>query len=327
MIKGDLLAGLPEWCNEVPYQIKSIAIRDACLAVKKCKMDTKKTGEFHQAKFRSRKAPVQSLYIPKTAVLTQGVYYTLLGEMRYGEDLPDNFGDARLTCYYGKFYLCLPVMEQRRMGENQARVVALDPGVRRFVTFFSEDSFGFLGDGANKRIEKLCFRLDSIYSQMSKANSRRKKRLHRASLRVRARIMALIQEMHKKIARFLCDNFDVILLPTFETSEMTSKAGRKIRSKTARQMLSLKHFSFKRFLKHKAFELGKIVIDVCEAYTSKTASWTGEIKSIGGSKTITSGGLTVDRDLNGARGIFLRATVDTPLLRNNLRSEYVVNVR
>lgn len=50
----------------------------------------------------------------------------------------------------------------------------------------------------------------------------------------------------------------------------------------------------------------------------KTASWTGEIKNIGGSKTITSDGLTLDRDLNGARGIFLRATVDTPLLRDNL---------
>jgi putative transposase len=58
------------------------------------------------------------------------------------------------------------------------------------------------------------------------------------------------------------------------------------------------------------------VLDVCEAYTSKTASWTGEIKQIGGAKIIKSGGLVVDRDLNGARGIYLRVLVDTPGLRN-----------
>jgi len=49
------------------------------------------------------------------------------------------------------------------------------------------------------------------------------------------------------------------------------------------------------------------VLRVNETYTSKTANWTGEMKKIGGAKTITSNGVTVDRDLNGARGIFLRA--------------------
>ena len=56
------------------------------------------------------------------------------------------------------------------------------------------------------------------------------------------------------------------------------------------------------------------VQDVCEAYTSKTASWTGEIVRIGGAKVIRSNGVSMDRDYNGARGIFLRALVDTPSL-------------
>ncbi len=53
-------------------------------------------------------------------------------------------------------------------------------------------------------------------------------------------------------------------------------------------------------------------LDADEAYTSKTASWTGEMKNIGGAKFITSGGITVERDINGARGIFLRALTDRP---------------
>ena len=48
---------------------------------------------------------------------------------------------------------------------------------------------------------------------------------------------------------------------------------------------------------------GKYVIDCDEAYTSKTDSRTGEMVDIKGSKTING----LDRDVNGARGIFLRS--------------------
>jgi putative transposase len=71
--------------------------------------------------------------------------------------------------------------------------------------------------------------------------------------------------------------------------------------------------------------VGKILLsDINEAYTSKTVSWTGEVVKIGGAKVIKSriDGRVMDRDLNGARGIFLRALVDTPWLRARL-SAYV----
>ena len=63
-IKGGLLASFPEWSEETPYQIRSIAIRDACKAVSKAKKDFKLTGEFHEVKFRSRKKARQACYIP-----------------------------------------------------------------------------------------------------------------------------------------------------------------------------------------------------------------------------------------------------------------------
>ena len=58
----------------------------------------------------------------------------------------------------------------------------------------------------------------------------------------------------------------------------------------------------------RAKEYGVQVVDVCEAYTSKTVSWTGEIvANLGGSKVIKSSeGHRMDRDLNGARGIFIK---------------------
>ena len=134
------------------------------------------------------------------------------------------------------------------------------------------------------------------------------------------RIQNLINELHHKTARFLVDNFDVILLPDFKTSGMVTRSQRRIRSKTVRNLLSFAHHRFRNFLRHKASENGRTVLIVNEAYTSKTVSWTGEINhKLGGRKTVTSSdGRRMDRDHNGARGIFLRALGDTLSLRQHV---------
>ena len=101
---------------------------------------------------------------------------------------------------------------------------------------------------------------------------------------------------------------------------MSRRAGRRIRSKTARMMLSFRHYEFKRRLRWKAWQRGALVIAVNEAYTSKTRSWDGSVKEhLGGSTLIRDeNGFGMDRDVNGARGIFLRALGDSPFLRGLL---------
>ncbi|NEO23328.1 MAG: transposase [Moorea sp. SIO4A1] len=327
-IKTGILNDLPEWCKAVPYQIKSIAIKDACTAVREAKKKYKKTSQINRVRFRSRKNPVQSCYIPKSAVSSKGVYHTKLGEIAFAETLPDNICDCRLTSTNGSCYLVVPHEATNTKAENQGRVVALDPGVRTFITFFSEKSVGKIGHGDFSRIQRICQHLDNLLSRISKAKGGQKRRRRKAARRMVIKIQNLINELHHKTAKFLVDNFDVILLPTFETSQMSRKEKRKIRSKTVRNMLTFAHYRFKEFLKHKAQETGKVVVDVCEAYTSKTVSWTGELVNIGGSQIIKSkiDGRSMDRDINGARGIFLRsrsvayghALGDTPWLRNQL---------
>ena len=87
---------------------------------------------------------------------------------------------------------------------------------------------------------------------------------------------------------------------------MNRNNGGKIRAKSVRSMLTFAHYRFQEFLKFKAWEHGKLLFNVNEAYTSKTCSWNGKIKKIGGAKFIRDNGVVVDRDYNGARGIFLR---------------------
>ncbi|RGB32281.1 hypothetical protein C1646_226703 [Rhizophagus diaphanus] len=50
-----------------------------------------------------------------------------------------------------------------------------------------------------------------------------------------------------------------------------------------------------------------------EAYTSKTCNWCGNIQKIGGLKMYKCCDIEID-DINGARGIFLRAFLDRTLI-------------
>ena len=216
--------------------------------------------------------------------------------------------DSQLILENGRYFLCVSYIEKEKPREPSGRIVALDPGVRDFMTFFSEDCFGWLGQQCINRIQRLCQHCDHLYSRATQEKRPLRRALRKAANRIKVKIRNLIDELHKKVAHFLVTNFDIILLPTFETKQMTKRGARKLRTKSVRQMLTLSHYRFKNFLKHKAYEYGVRVIDVCEAYTSKTVSWTGEVvANLGGSKVIkSSAGHRMDRDLNGARGIFIK---------------------
>ena len=332
MVMPEVKAIHPEW-DSVPYQVKRTAVRDACRAmsnVKTFNMELKADQahgnradeEFAQLGYCSRQNPKQSCYIPDDAVTEHGVYHTILGPLRMAEAIPAGQQECRLVQERGLYWLTVPYPAQCDIETPSGDgVVALDPGVRTFLTYFSETECGKLGHHAFGRIQRLCHWLDDLISRTAKEPNRRKRRQMRwAQARMRQRITNLVDELHWQLARWLTSNYRIILLPTFETHDMTQRARRKIRSKTARMMLTFRHFEFKQRLQWKAWQRGALVLDVNEAYTSKTRSWDGAVNTkLGGAKAIRDEtGFGMDRDVNGARGIFLRALGDSPFLRGLL---------
>jgi putative transposase len=308
---------LPEWTKDVPFQIKGIAVKEAVEAYwATLKAHKGKKGKIF-FKFRSWKDPIQSCYIPKTVISENGIYPKISGkDLKFLESFPEDVLDSRLVWRAGKYFITIPTKQYVSYGENQARVVAIDPGVRVFSTFYEDESCGFLGQGDFSRIQRLAHHLDDLISRMSKVTRKQKlRKMKLAAARMREKIKNLVDELHHKVALFLVTCFDCILLPTFETKQMVGKSHRKIQNKTVRSLLSFAHYRFKVFLKHKAFEFGKEVIDVCEAYTSKTHPETGEVKKVGSAKRIKLlNGQWINRDIVGARNILLRALVDQPHL-------------
>ncbi len=103
----------------------------------------------------------------------------------------------------GQYHLVVPFPVQRRVGETQGRVVALDPGIRSFLTWYSEDDAGQLGRQDFSRIQRLCAHLDGLLSTAAKASGRSRRNMRRAASRMRVRIGNLIDELHHQAARFL----------------------------------------------------------------------------------------------------------------------------
>ena len=191
-----------------------------------------------------------------------GIYRSKLGDMRMVEKLPvpENRNICRLSLRYGQYHLSVPYDEKLPpQRENQARVVALDPGVRSFLTWYCAESVGKIGEGAFFRIQRLCERLDDLLSRAAKSPARRRRNMRRAANRIRLRIENLVQELHRQAARFLVDNYNVILLPGFETPEMVERGRRRIRSKTVRQP------AYSGALQVQAFHQGQVSRDRCDS--------------------------------------------------------------
>jgi len=169
-------------------------------------------------------------------------------------------------------------------------IIALDPGVRTFQTAFSPGSAISYGEGfVNERLVPLRLELDRLLSARDKLKQEESSKqwvidrlvhINRRIHRIRAKPKNLVEDLHRRIAYDLVSNYDIILLPTFETKRMAQKSHetrqRFIRRKTVRSMLGLAHYKFKQTLKWMVVKYGKTVVDVNESYTSKTL-WDGSM--------------------------------------------------
>ncbi len=285
----------------------------------------KKKGDksgFSTIRFKSRKSDIHSFSIDR---MPKGLNPAIkvLGKIHLTENIPSEAINKSATITYNKGRWFLQVqqhIETQSEIQGSVKTVAIDPGVRTFATCYSDSEVIIAGDRfAQTKLFPLMKRVDKLISQKVKLQNLklsdkpqwyndRMVYLNREVNRLKSKKDDLISDLHNHLAFELVLKYDVIFLPTFETKKMVSKKGeRRIRRITARQMLDLNHYKFKEKLKWYADKYGKHIVDVNESYTSKTKSWNGEIDEKLGSKKVVKGeNFSVDRDINGARGILLK---------------------
>jgi putative transposase len=251
--------------------------------------------------------------------------------------LPDTQGESHTSVESGGVGDCAAHIA--RAEQKRGKLVAIDPGMRTFGTCYDPDGvitewaegsapsgrWKGKGEARGKPVTHLVvlFRLNRkagrIEARAAHIGGRKKRRLTAAAARIRKRSIDLVNELHRKFARWLCTNYEVVLLPKFDTrsivrkrSDKTGKWTRKIGRKTAGSAMRLAHYKFRNFLMHKATEFPGTRIELCdEQYTSKTCGMCGQLnETLGASKVFQCAGseckYAADRDHNAARNILLR---------------------
>jgi len=212
-----------------------------------------------------------------------------------------------------RYYACIVVLPTDKILETKQNICALDPGVRTFQTMYSQDSIGEFGYNTSKILYNLYRREDKIKSALSADTTIRAKKRYKLKKRcalLRTKIKRITDDLHWKTADYLTKNYQVILLPIFNSKQMANRKNRKISKTSSRLMLGLSHYDFQQKLLYKAKQRGRNVILCKEHYTTKCCGSCGTLNETIGSKKIfqcEDCHLTMDRDTHAARNILIRA--------------------
>jgi putative transposase len=310
-----------EWLKEVPYDTRDGAIRQLSSNFKTVftQLKNKQIKKFSMH-FKSKRNPRQVCFINKTAFKNtpcdKKLFIRRVKEsISFKENVDDFvFGTITVLKEKGRYFMCFPMKRDKKNITTPYKAVALDPGVRTFQTFYSEEGLvGKIGDGTASSLKRRLELEDKLKSAIALLKNTRKTRynMRKRCWSLRTKVKNSVIDLHRKTCNWLTTTFKYIFLPSFDIRHMIKKGDRNIGRTTVRSMLALSHYSFKQRLLHMADARGCIVNICNEAYTSKTCGCCGMINSnLSGKKIFdcSTCGLVIDRDYNGARNIYLRNT-------------------
>lgn len=236
--------------------------------------------------------------------------------------------DKRLKAFHLVYTYVLPRQDDPDPEFETKRLVATDPGVKSFQTFYTP-TYGGHGEflrGMRRTLENRCFAIDARVSDVTRRASAlkahdygptrtKRQRQHtfarakRKLAKERERLREWMKHAHYETARLLLHNYDVIVAPQLPVAEMVPRPGRVFGSHTARAMLTWSHYRFtQRLHSASARYAGRYVLShLGEPGTSKTCAFCGCWNTaLGGSSTFECPrcGVKMDRDVAGARNNF-----------------------
>jgi transposase len=206
-------------------------------------------------------------------------------------------------------------VDEEEQQQPTQRIVALDPGVRVFQTYYtSEGEQGQIGKDMKPvalKISKKIKALRKRIKKLKKLHGTRKKinRLKKAWYRCNARSQNLVDDFHWKTIKFLLDNFDCVVAPKLQVSSLVH-GDNGLDKRTKALMLFQRHSKFNQRLVFKAECRQKALRDLEEHGTSMTCSNCGNIKrDLGRSETYKCERckMKAGRDSNSARNHLIKA--------------------
>ena len=237
---------------------------------------------------------------------------------RVKQRLPESFeSDVKVLYDHGEYSLVVTVQElisSTTLPKDD--IIALDPGVRTFMTGYSPNGVECkFGDAHMERMKALHKKIDALRSVRDKAIRRRTRwRLKQRLANLEMALYNNIEDLHNQTASILSSRFGSVLLPRFGTSKML--VGEGIGSTTKRRMQGLNHYRFQQKLQGLCAKNKCNLYIVDESYTTMTCGACGKLDpNVGSAKLfVCSCGYSQDRDIHGARNIWIKTMTENGAL-------------
>ena len=219
--------------------------------------------------------------------------------MKNCKNLYDGSYDSKLhyDCVHKKWSLIiLNDSSERTKVHEKIKMAAIDPGVKTFATVYDSEGNSWKAELPREKIKKLQRKIACLQSLRKTQKSINK--YHR-------KINNTVKNFHHKLSIFLSDNYELVVLPPFESQELRAKSGNHGYNNI---LLNVnRHYQFSQLLSYK---LNQKVSRIGEAWTSKTCSSCGNIKNDLNLEMrtyeCTSCFISLDRDVNAAKNILMK---------------------
>ena len=318
------------WMLDYNYDLRDEALRDLMKNInsnrQKQKLSDKPTH--FEMKYKSKKMEKTK----NESISVLGKYWNNANDfyssvfrpdkLKSAEPLPERlmYTSRLIKTPTNKYFISIPKASEL-MSDNQAReesMLFIDPGVKTFLTGYDPSGKIIIcGEHDISRIARLLYYKRKLFSKQMKATKCRKRSSYKlACLRMGEKIENLVNELHKKLTKWLCENYKHIYIPRLNFHKC-----KKMNKRSKANMASLRHCSFvDRLLNKSKVYPSCNVIEVNEAFTSKTCSRCGWQNDNLRNKNIficNSCNLVIGRDINASKNVMLRYFTKRVVIRDN----------
>lgn len=312
---GNKLMNNNKWSFETPKEIRGNAIRELLASLKKG----------GNVKYKSKKENMQTIKLPKQAYKRNSngisLYSTISGNIKTKISKKENdyipqTSDCDVRITYKKpniWHVLIPVKQKIIDIEKKPHnIVAVDLNLRNLMTGVGIDGEVFkIGDKCYDKIKEHSLLIDRLRSKLTKLKHERNRLEYLKTKNIMGlqefKIQNLVNDLHNKTIKYLTNNYDIIIYPPLRISEIVNE-----NKNFNRKAYSLRHYKLLCKLESKCKVLGKKLVKVGEAYTTKTCSACGEINPNMGREeifTCPKCGKIMDRDTNSARNIMCKSLI------------------
>ena len=170
---------------------------------------------------------------------------------------------------------------------NVSRVIGLDPGLRSFLVGYTGDGRVIeIGNNFQSVLRQQLQKIDELRSS-PKSQSKKKKKKKKLHIVIENRkqradalslhVINLVKDFHVQTANYLMSNFDVVFLPSFDTSQMVHRQG--ILHRISRRIMNaMSFYKFKQWMLYTSTKQKKLLFITTEEYTTRAC---GKCNTVG----------------------------------------------